>query len=129
MPMLASRAVDEISAGITIDRWGFSDHVDAVILSNPWTVAVARKHGTEWDRWLLTLAGVMRLGYRRPHADAIAMQHLLPAAEAAADANAGLCDAELAAKYRLPIVVVETRLAALGLATPPKRHLRLVVAG
>ena len=125
---LAGRSIDDISAGIVVDRWPFGDEVDAVILSNPWRVGIAQRHGTEWDRWVLALAGIMRLGYRRPHADAIAIQHLMPADDVAADVrDLGLTDSQLAVKYRLPVVAVEGRLASLGLGMPARRHLRLVV--
>lgn len=125
--ILAGRSIDDISDGIEIDRWTFSDEIDAVILSNPWRVGVNRDHGTEWDRWLLALAGVMRLGYRRPSADALTIQHLMPAEAVIDDVRIrGLNDAQLALKYRLPMVAVEGRLASLGLGMPARRHLRLI---
>lgn len=126
--LLAGRSVEQIAAGIALYRWAFSPGVDAVILSNPWSIAVANTHGTEWDRWLLTLAGVMRMGYRRPHADAVAIQHLMPTEDVCRDVREyGLNDAQLAVKYGLPLVAVEGRLASLGLGLPARRHLRLVV--
>lgn len=126
--VLAGRNIDEIIAGIVVDRWPFGDEVDAVILSNPWRVGVNAHHGAEWVRWVLVLAGVMRLGYRRPHADALAIQHLMPADQVARDVHeTGLTDGQLAVKYGLPVVAVEGRLASLGLGVPARRHLRLVV--
>lgn len=120
--------IDRIGAGIPVDRWPFPDELDAVILSNPWRVAIAERHGHAWDRWVVALAGMMRAGYRRPHADAVAIQALMPADDIIDDVRRhGMNDQQLARKYRLPIVAVEGRLAALGLGVPARRHLRLVV--